>query len=153
MSCHNCQNPLCTGGCNNSYTPCTDTGCLIHLDFDCIFYHKDNDEDSALTGLDLPNGTTLEEFSESIDNKISQLNFGNLTFNILTTQLNYDITNIQEFAIAVDTEIGNLKKYRGTVLIDPSGLREGDYWYRTDLPAANGLRMYLNGTVRTIPTT
>lgn len=41
----------------------------------------------------------------------------------------------------------------GDVTADPTGVGDGNYWFRTDLSAANGLRIRVNGTTRTIPTT
>ena len=47
----------------------------------------------------------------------------------------------------------NPSGWLGNVTADPSVSIDGNYWFRTDLSAANGLRMKLNGNVRTIPTT
>lgn len=40
----------------------------------------------------------------------------------------------------------------GDVTADPIGVADGNYWYRTDLSAAAGLRIRVNGTTRTITT-
>jgi hypothetical protein len=42
--------------------------------------------------------------------------------------------------------------FLGNFVADPTAIN-GQYWFRTDLPAADGLRIYLDGNVRTIPTT
>lgn len=40
----------------------------------------------------------------------------------------------------------------GNVTSDPAGVADGNYWFRTDLAAASGLKIKVNGTVRTITT-
>lgn len=42
--------------------------------------------------------------------------------------------------------------FLGNFTADPDAA-DGQYWFRTDLSVANGLRIRLNGNVRTIPTT
>ena len=42
--------------------------------------------------------------------------------------------------------------FLGNFTSDPAAA-DGQYWFRTDLPVANGLRIRLDGNVRTIPTT
>jgi hypothetical protein len=42
--------------------------------------------------------------------------------------------------------------FLGNVTADPSSPLDGQYWFRTDLSAASGLRIQLDGNVRTITT-
>lgn len=88
--------------------PCnTNTGCAIQLDFDCIIYHKDNNEVTNLTCLGLTNGATLNQFAEAIDPYICQLKVQNYSLPCLRTT--YTINTLQQFAEAVDTELCNIK--------------------------------------------
>lgn len=43
--------------------------------------------------------------------------------------------------------------FLGNVDEDPAGPQDGQYWFRTDLAIADGLKIQLNGVTRTIPTT
>lgn len=49
--------------------------------------------------------------------------------------------------------LSGVSGFIGNVTADPGSPLDGQYWFRTDLPVANGLRIQLNGSVRTIPTT
>jgi hypothetical protein len=143
-------------GCQNIETHscgCKTTGNLITLDATAILYHKNNNEVSELTNLELTNGATLELFMKTVDTYIGQIKASNWVFPILEGQLSYTINTVQQFAAAVDAEMGILRKFKGDFNADPVGTVDGDYWFRTDLPVANGLRIQLNGNVRTIPTT
>jgi len=126
---------------------------LIKLDTTCIIYHKSNNEQTELDNLDLQNGSTLELILNTIDDYIGQIKANNWNFPILEDELGYTINTLQQFATAVDEMIGFLEHFKGNVIADPTGLNDGDYWFRTDLLAANGLRIQVNGTTRTIPTT
>lgn len=108
---------------------------------------------SELSNLDLENGSTLELILNTIDDYIGQIKAANWSFPILEDELGYTINTLQQFATAVDEQIGLLEHFKGNVTADPTDTNDGDYWYRTDLPAADGLRIQVNGTVRTIPTT
>lgn len=172
--CHICGQPSyyncnCVQQINYPCTPCTTTptGCPIQLDSACVIYHKDNNTTSLLLdGLGLNNGATLQLILETISAEIEQLNFEDLTLPFLDDT--YVINNLQQFATAVDsqfsavndsiddinTTIGDMG-YLGAVASDPvlADTANGQYWFRTDLPAADGLRIKLNGSFRTIPTT
>lgn len=70
--------------------------------------------------------------------------------------VNLDIENgatLEEILHAVDDSVGSLEHFKGNVNADPTTLVDGDYWFRTDLAAADGLKIRVNGTTRTIPTT
>lgn len=237
-------------GCsNNSYPsqvvsicdPCnTNTGCPIQLDFDCVIYHKDNNEVSELTELGLTNGATLNQFAEAVDVYIGQIKAQD--YDLPCLRATYTINSLQQFAEAVDTVLceltGDIEAIEGTiatpitpvdtqsinltvsgvnnhtlqadvivspnagnrlsiqgnglfaspmvlsvnygtkelslvgsntvslaalfspvsgflgnVTIDPATPLDGQYWYRTDIGLATGLKIRLNGTTRTITTT
>lgn len=235
-------------GCNNTPTfpvvsicdPCnTNTGCPIQLDWECVIYHKDNNEISNLTNLGLTNGATLEQFGEAVDTYIGQIKADD--FNLPCLRADYTINSILQFAEAVDTEICEIKAeigvvsgqvntpitvvdtqsvnltasgtlnhtiqadvivspnsgnrlsiqgnglysspmvltvdygaktiglvgsnsvsvaalftpvsgFLGNVTVDPTDPLDGQYWYRTDIGLATGLKIRLNGTTRTITT-
>lgn len=132
---------------------CDASGCIVKLDTTCIIYHKNNNEQTELTNLELQNGATLELILNTIDDYVGQVKANNWTFPILVDELGYTINTLQQFAGAVDEQLGLLQHFKGNVTADPAGTNDGDYWFRTDLLAANGLRIQVNGTVRTIPTT
>lgn len=105
-------------GCGSTYVspipvvsicdPCnTNTGCPIQLDWDCIIYHKDNNEVSNLTCLGLTNGATLNQFAELIDTYICQLDVSEYSLPCLRED--YTINSLELFAEAVDTEICLIK--------------------------------------------
>lgn len=218
------------------------SGCPIKLDFKCIIYHKDNNQLSELTNLDLTNGATLEQFAVAVDNLIGQINVPDWSLPFLRNAPNsYTINTLEQFGEAVDTELADLQAqitalaasaavpivpvdsnsiditangtlnhtvradlkisatannqsqvlsdglftsaqtlsvntstkelsisdgntvslasltcgvggFLGNFTSDPVAAN-GQYWFRTDLPTADGLRIRLNGNVRTIPTT
>lgn len=151
--CHICGQPIwkpCS--CKpSSCCPPDPSGCVVKLDAKCILYHKDNNTITGLDNLELTNGATLELFMDTVDDYIGQIKANEWNLPIL--EADYTINTLQQFAVAVDTEIGYSRKWKGNVNADPVTTTDGDYWFRTDLPAADGLRMKLNGAVRTIPTT
>lgn len=104
MSLYNC-------GCGNT-TPsilCSDnSGCPIQLDFDCIIYHKANNQIAALTNLSLNNGATLQLFAEAVDVKLGQLNVP--TFSLPCLRQTYNINSLRQFAEAVDITLCDLKQ-------------------------------------------
>lgn len=157
--CHICGQPYHVScNCNQSPCPpkpcgCDSSGCLVKLDTTCIIYHKNMNEQTQLENLDLENGSTLELILNTIDDYIGQIKANDWEFPVLEDELGYTINTLQQFATAVDEMIGLLEHFKGNVGADPSDLNDGDYWFRTDLAAANGLRIRVNGTVRTIPTT
>jgi len=69
-----------------------------------------------------------------------------LSFNASTKVLTIVGGNSQDLSSVYTGFLGN-------VTSDPVSSSDGQYWFRTDLPVADGLRMKLNGSVRTIPTT
>ena len=143
----------CKPNCPPQSCGCSDSGCIVKLDATCIIYHKNGNAQTELTNLDLQNGTTLELFMNSVDGYIGQIQAAEWEFPILVDVHGYTINTLQQFATAVDEMLGFLDRFKGNVEADPSDLNDGDYWYRTDLPAADGLRIQVDGSVRTIPTT
>lgn len=148
----NCQQHY--SSCQPKPCGCSNGPCPIKLDTSCIIYHKGNSEVSELLdGLELQNGATLELILETIDDYIQQIKVGTWNFPYLVDSEEYEINTLQQFATAVDQELMLLNRFKGNVTADPSDLNDGDYWFRTDLLPANGLRIQVDGTVRTIPTT
>lgn len=162
--CNNCGLPpwMCT--CKTAYysqSPCgcpkpcgcSNGICPIKLDASCIIYHKNGSEISELLeGLELQNGATLELILETIDDYIKQIKVGTWTLPYLVDSEGYTINTLEQFADAVDQELGLLNHFKGNVSADPSSLNDGDYWWRTDLAAASALKIRVNGTTRTITT-
>lgn len=109
-NCHRCGwNPCRCHQTVNICDPCnTNTGCPIQLDFECIIYHKSNNQVTALTCLELTNGATLNQFAEAVDAKICQLAVEDYNLPCLRDELDYTINNLSQFAAAVDTEICNI---------------------------------------------
>jgi hypothetical protein len=220
--------------------PCnTNTGCPIQLDWDCVIYHKDNNEVTNLTNLGLTNGATLNQFGEAVDVYIGQIKAAD--YDLPCLRVDYTINSLKEFAEAVDTELcelaadidtvagqvntpvivvdtqsinltasgtldhtiqadakisanaGNrlsiqadglysspmvlsvdygaktlslvgsntvslaalfspVSGFLGNVTVDPSTPLDGQYWYRTDIGLVTGLKIQLNGVIRTITT-
>lgn len=156
----NCLTPSCS--------PCSsNTSCPILLDSACVIYHKNNNILSGLLdSLGINNGATLELILDTMASKIGQLNFTNTNLPFLDDT--YVINSLQSFATAVDSQfsavndsIGDLTTsiadmgYIGAVSADPNinDVENGQYWWRTDLSANVALRIKLNGSFRTIPTT
>lgn len=221
--------------------PCnTNTGCAIQLDYECIIYHKSNNQISNLTCLGLTNGATLNQFAEAVDAYICQIKAPDYVLPCL--RQDYTINTLKQFAEAVDVELCQIKTdldtisdlvnlpitpvdstsinlavsgtndhtltgniivspaannlltilsdgvysapqileidytdktltisngntvdlsglscgvggFIGNVTSNPGASLDGQYWFRTDLPAADGLKIKVNGVVRTIPTT
>lgn len=172
--CHVCGQPYnypcnCVQQVNYPCNPCTTTptGCPIQLDSSCVIYHKDNNSTSLLLeGLGLGNGATLQLILETISAEIEQLNFEDLNLPFLDDT--YVINTLQQFGTAVDSQFSAVNDqindiletiedmgYLGAVAADPvlADIENGQYWWRTDLAAANALRIKVNGGYRTIPTT
>lgn len=105
QTCNTCYQPISNCCCDKN---CVDAdGCLFKLDTKCIIYHKDNNELSKLTALDLGNGSTLTLILEALDNKVAQVAVLNTSLpNLRET---YVINNLQAFLTSVDTEIGLLR--------------------------------------------
>jgi hypothetical protein len=113
----------------------------------------------------MTNGSTLKLIIETIATKIAELStIPDWTLTYLRET--YVINTLQQFGVAVDQALSALQDevdtinttieemgYLGEVTSDPVGAVNGQYWFRTDLAVANGLRIKLNGSVRTIPTT
>lgn len=114
--CNKCGNYYCNGNCVTQYVtpcyscdPCKSSGpCPIKLDTQCIIYHKDNNQISNLTGLNLGNGSTLQLILDTIDTYIQQMKVANWTLTCLRA-VPYTINTLQQFGQAVDTEICLLK--------------------------------------------
>lgn len=92
-------------------SPCSsNTGqCPIKLDASCILYHKDMNTASLLTGLGLPNGSTVQLILETIDTYIQQLKVSSWTLTFLRTTKGFTIGTLQQFGQAVDTELADLQ--------------------------------------------
>ena len=103
--------------------------------------------------MELQNGATLELILNTVDDYVGQVKAANWSFPVLVDTLGYTINTLQQFGTAVDEQIGLLQHFKGNVNADPTDTTDGDYWWRTDLLPANGLRVQVNGLVRTIPTT
>lgn len=109
MACYSstpCGNPACVScyPCD----PCTQpASCPVQLDTSCVIYHKQNNELSELTNLDLPNGSTLELILEQIDAALEGFTASAFALPILRT--NYTVNTLKQFMVAVDTEIGELQ--------------------------------------------
>lgn len=215
----------------------------MKLDFECVIYHKGNNEITELDGLGLSNGATLELVIETIDEYIKQLkvvdwalpclreHFGETPINTLSAfgsavdtrlcelqeaidnivaevplvandsatinfsvsgTLDHTLTGVVKISADADNTLsahadglyaapqslsvdydektlsisnGNTvsllnlcgcdgpESFLGNFTVDPIEATNGQTWFRTDLPVANGLRVLLNGSVRTIPTT
>jgi hypothetical protein len=88
------------------------------------------------------------------DNQLAALPSGlfasaqNLSINYTT----HEITISDGNTIDLTPLMFNADGFLGNVASDPASPLNGQYWFRTDLAAANGLRIRVNGTTRTIPT-
>ena len=227
--------------------PCANPGpCPIQLDFNCIIYHKNNDQVNNLGPIGLTNGATLQLFADTVATMLGPIagpDGGPTAWTLPCLRaVPYTINTLQQFAQAVDTQLcvlqgeidsviataatpitpvdtnsinltvsGTLNHtlqadaiispnannqlsilgnglfaapqtlsvnpalhtvtisggntvdltslicsvggFLGNVTSDPVSPLDGQYWFRTDLAAASGLRIHLNGLVRTIPTT
>lgn len=147
MSCIPCSR---CGQFHDSFSPCgsdpcspiiVSSGCPIQLDFSCILYHKNNNQITQLDGLNLSNGTTLELFAETVDEKLKQLDVAGTTLPCL--RASYVVNNLTQFMTAVDTALCNLQVYLGSFISDPLSPSDGQYWFRNDL---GELRILLDGT-------
>lgn len=167
--CYNCGYTPCrcytSTGTDFNCNPCNNKGdCPITLDFTCILYHKNNSSLSELTGLNLTNGVNLEVVIEAIDIKIRQIS--NLSdWDLEFLRASNIINTIEQFATATDSTLSDITDeittinetltasgYLGEVASDPVSIENGQYWFRIDLPVTDGLRIKLNGSIRTIPT-
>lgn len=70
-----------------------------------------------------------------------------LSVNVSTKELSISNGNTVSMA-SIACGVGG---FLGNFTADPTAV-DGQYWFRTDLPVADGLRIRLNGNVRTIPT-
>lgn len=84
-------------------------GPLETYDAKTVIYHKDNNELSQLTYLGLNNGSTLELILNTIDDKLSVLNFASSELPLDYLRDKYTFTTLPEFAIRVDLELGLLQ--------------------------------------------
>lgn len=87
---------------------CSSDGCIVKLDTKCVLYHKDNNDVSKLTNLEINNGTSLTVILELIDEYIVKISANDWNFPVLEGDLGYDINALQQFATAVDGQIGLL---------------------------------------------
>lgn len=83
-----------------------DNSCPLTLDFKCILYHKSNQSQTQLDGLNMSNGTTLEVVIEALDEQIKQLNLINHTMVYLRTK--YTINTLTQFTNSVSQELAFL---------------------------------------------
>lgn len=108
MSNCSCGNPSSHRNSISICDPCnTNTGCALQLDFECIIYHKSNNQITNLTCLELTNGATLNQFAEIVDSYICQIKVAEYVLPCLDAD--YTITNLKQFAEAVDTELCLIK--------------------------------------------
>lgn len=145
VPCNPC-NTGCPSNCRCS-SCCSSTGCPITLDSACVKYHKNNSEVTALTNLGITNGATLESILEAIDPYIGQLLADAWSLSYLRDSEGYTINTLEQFAVAVDSELSILNRFKGNVNADPVTLDDGDYFFRVDL---DQLRIRLNGVTRQI---
>jgi hypothetical protein len=146
MSC-GCEQPTPT--CVNL---CTDTnGCPVQLDTDCVLYHKDNSEISALTQLGITNGAPLESILEAIDVYIGQLKVSGYNLPFLRTLVT--VNTLKNFAEAVDLYIQQasaaVSPFLGNVAVDPISPLDGQYWFNS---TSGQLKIKVNGLVKVIQT-
>lgn len=106
--CHSCGSTYTYSRAINICDPCnTNTGCAIQLDFECIIYHKSNNQVTNLTCLGLSNGATLNQFAEAVDTYICQTNAAE--FSLPCLREDYTINTLEQFAEAVDTTLCDLQ--------------------------------------------
>jgi hypothetical protein len=97
--------------------------------------------------------TAAVKISSTSGNRVSILSDGlmaspqTLSINYTTKELTISDGNTVSFASMVCGASGFL----GNLTADPTAI-DGQYWFRTDLSASDGLRIKLNGSVRTITT-
>lgn len=98
--------------------PCNTTGCPVQLDFDCVIYHKANNQIAALPNLSLSNGATLQLFAEAVDVKLGQLNFP--VFSLPFLRSSFSINTLRQFAESVDLTLSSLRADLTTVAASAS---------------------------------
>lgn len=121
-------------------------GCPVDLDFSCVFYHKDNNEVTELDGLALTNGATLELVIETIDEKIKQLDFSLLSIPYLKTD--HTVTNLTQFAQAVDSEFSDLAADVASALAAASQVFTATDSSTIDFSVSGTLNHTLTGSVK-----
>jgi hypothetical protein len=76
------------------------------VDASRVFYHFESCEASKLTCLEIPNGTNLQTILEIVDYAICQaITFNYNSYNLPCLRARYTITDNQQFAESVDTEL------------------------------------------------
>jgi len=83
-----------------------DNSCPLTLDFKCILYHKSNQSQTQLDGLNMSNGTTLEVVIEALDEQIKQLNL--INHSLIYLRNKYTINTLTQFTTAVSLELAAL---------------------------------------------
>lgn len=101
MACGCTESTPCVSLCNDA------NGCPIQLDFDCVIYHKDNNEINNLASLGLTNGATLNLFAEVVANYIAQIKVADFILPCLRNT--YTINTIRQLSEAIDTELCQIK--------------------------------------------
>lgn len=107
-------------GCNtvnypHQYNPCQSPGPYpIQLDAQCVIYHKSNNTLTQLVNLGLGNGATLELILDTIDTYIGQIKPSTWELPCLRA-IPFTITNLQQFAEAVDITLCNLQDQIDTI--------------------------------------
>lgn len=110
--------------------------------------------DFILSGVLNKNISGNVKISATANNQLSILSDGlysapqNLSIDYTNKTLTITSGNTVDFSSLVCGASGFL----GNVTADPIAI-DGQYWFRTDLAAASGLKIKVNGLVRTIPTT
>jgi len=108
-----CETTVITPNCD----PCsTAAGCPINLDTSCVFYNLTSTSGSALTCLNLANGTTLKAILEAIDTKLCETApYNMLAYDLPCLRGSYVINDFEDYVEAVDTKLCVLHNYTNTV--------------------------------------
>lgn len=94
------------------------------------------------------------KISATANNNLSILSDGLFVTpqSLIADFINKTLTITQGNTIDLTSMICGVGGFLGNVTADPSVVEDGQYWFRTDLSAASGLKIRLNGATRTITT-
>lgn len=96
--------------CEQNCEPCAEEQvCKINLDSSCVFYNLASANPSALTCVDLPNGTSLKVILETLDEKLCNLTPDINGYNLPCLRNSYVVTNFRQFSESVDSELCTIK--------------------------------------------
>ena len=109
-NCNSCYQPIELCNCHPT-DPCSQNeGCKTQLSTECIIYNMCSTGDSGLSCLALPNGTSLKDILEAMDAKLCNVNPFNFSiYTLPCLRADYTVTNFQQFAEAVDSELCTIK--------------------------------------------